>query len=187
MLAAALSYGDADIQRAKAAELSLHRTERLVTLAKIPDAFLWKIKRLELVPLPHAAVTEAAFRVTQIQQAASDGSAIKIDLTLDGNGKAIKHEVGPGTEAANVTTWPDKDPLTLCENSLHYVLDNAVVKPELKPYFEELESLVLNAGKDAEGKLIAVIDMRAKDTKPILRVWIKTDGNFAAAQFVTQE
>ena len=73
------------------------------------------------------------------------------------------------------------------ENSLHYVLDNVVAKPELKPYFDHFEILSLTAVKGTDGKLLARSDITATGATKILRVWIGADGNFASAEFVARE
>ena len=176
----------AQITNAKAAELSLHRIERLVILKKIEESFQSKVKSLSLVLLPHQDPTEASFKATIFQYPATDGSQKSIDIILNEDGKAIGQTVNAGGEALGAPTWPDpnKDPVTLAENSLHYILEGAVTKPELLPYFNGLTSFAITQETNSEGIIHAVVDIGAGPENPILRIRIKTNGDYESAEFL---
>lgn len=174
------------VANSKAAELSLHRLERLVILKKIEESYQNKIKGIKLELIPHREETEPGFKSTILQYPGTDGTQMSLEVILDGAGKAIKHTAVKGTEAQDVVTWPDKDAATLCENALHYVQDNAATKPELVPYNQNLTELSLSPGTNSSGASVAVVDIQAGAQAAILRVRMKLDGTFDSAEFIAR-
>jgi hypothetical protein len=174
------------VTQAKAAELALHRVERLVVLKKIEESFETKIKNLRLELVSHSTPDAPSYKVTILQYPGADGKQKALELMMNEEGKALTSNVLPGSDAVNSPTWPDKDPVTLCENSLHYVLEGASTKPELVPFFQKLTSFSLSEGTNAAGEKVAVVDMRTNDRDPILKVKMKMDGTFDSAEFVNR-
>lgn len=170
------------ISLAKAAELVCHRIERLVTLKRIDAKFLNQFYALQIEALPPSTPTAPAFRVVVSQLPGPDGKFNQIQLLLDASGKADPNVVVTnGTDATQVPIWPDKDPVTLAENSLHYVLDSVATKPALQPYFESIKSLTLSQVKDPSGQILAKAEITSKLTTTVLQVFVKADGNFSSA------
>lgn len=173
----------AKIALAKAAELGVHRVERLVTLKKIDETFLSKFQSVEIVSLTQSAPTDPAFKATASQVPGPDGTQSIVEIFLDGAGKALSNTVKMGTEATTAPRWPEKDPVTLTENALHVVLDG-VNDPKIKPYYLGFKSLVLSQDRDAAGLTIARFKMRSNDADKVLEVVLKTDGTLISKEII---
>jgi len=171
----------ANVSLAKAAELGVHRVERLVTLKKIDETYMSKFMSVAIEGLTQNAPTDPAFKVTAAQVPGPDGKQSKVEILLDGNGKALSHTVKPGTDATAAPRWPDKDPVTLSENAMHVVLDGAN-NPKLKPYFTGFKSLELTQDRDATGLTIARAKMKSMEIPAVLEVTLKTDGTVISSQ-----
>ncbi len=166
------------ISLAKAAELACHRIERLVTLKKIEENFLNRFYSLEAQALPQEEASDPAFKILVAQFPGLEGNSNKIELLMDLNGKTLSHKVIPGPQSEGFPIWPDKDPVTLSENSLHYVLEGWVTNPALIPFFKGLKSLRLTQVKDSQGKILARSEMHSSEMNEVLEVFVGTDGNF---------
>lgn len=173
----------ANIALAKAAELSVHRVERLVTLKKIEEAFLSKFIGVEIEALKQAKPTDPAFKATASQVPGPDGKQSKVEILMDGAGKALSHTVLPGTEATAAPRWPEKDPVTLAENAMHVVLDGKN-DPKFKPYFDGFKSIELSQDRDGTGQTIARGKMKAVGVAKVLEVVLKTDGTVISSQMI---
>lgn len=171
----------ANIALAKAAELAVHRVERLVTLKKIEEPFLGKFQSIEIEGLKQVKPTDPAFKATASQVPGPDGKQSKVEILLDGAGKALSHTVKAGTEATTAPRWPEKDAVTLTENAMHVVLDGKN-DPKFKPYFDGFQSLEITQDRDAAGLTIARTRMKAKDSRKVLEVLLKTDGTVISSQ-----
>lgn len=187
-LVLSLIYADTvqaqSVTRAKLAELSLHRLERLVILKKIEGTFQSKVQSLRLESIPHQTETEASFKSTILQYPGSDGTQKTLEVIMDEAGKAIKNTIAQGADAQGAFEWPDKDATTLCENALHYVQDNVLNKPELLQYDQKFSVFSLAQGTNSSGAIVAVVDIQAGPEVPILRVRMKVDGTFDSAEFI---
>ena len=172
----------ASISLAKAAELGVHRVERLVTLKKIEEPFVGKFQSVEIEALSASKPTDPAFKVTVAQYAGPDGKQSRVEILLDGAGKALSHTVIAGTEATSAPRWPEKDPVTITEAAMHVVLEGKN-DAKLKPYFDGFKSLELSQDRDASGQTIARAKMKAKNVAKVLEVTLKTDGTVISSQF----
>ncbi len=176
-----------EISNVKAAELALHRIERLVILRKIDESYQSKFKGLTLTLLEQTNPAEdPRFEVIAEQYPAADGTKNKLELLLDNNGKALRHAVIAGGAAEGAPTWPDKDPVTLAENALHYVIENTPAQPqipagELLPFQRALTAFTVTSDSDAGGQQWAVVDIASSETRRVLRVNVKIDGTFGSA------
>lgn len=177
------SAGAADkVSPAKAAELTCHRVERLVTLKKIPEEFLTHVSSVEIQPLPGTKPLEPAFRSLTSLVPGSDGRARQLELFLDSAGKALDYRLVDGPAPVRAPVWPDKDPVTLTENALHYVLDNITRLPELKPFHEAFVSIRLEPAQDASGQPVARAELRSRAVPGVLEVILRMDGTFVSAR-----
>lgn len=172
------------VSAAKAAELTCHRIERLVTLKKIPDTFLNRTYSIQLQAIPAAKPTDPAFRTVSSQVPAANGQAQQIEVILSGEGKALEFRVIAGPDSAAAPVWPDKDPVTLTENSLHYVLDNAAKDATLVPFHNAFTSIVLSQVRDSAGAVMSLAQIRSSEVRSVLEVYLKADGTFASARIV---
>lgn len=172
------------VSQAKAAELALHRVERLVILKKIEESFLFQPLRLNLVRLDPQTESDPVFRATLEQFPAIDGTQKNLVLLMNGEGKTLSHVVNSGGEAQGAPQWPDIDPVTLLENALHYILDFSSVQPELTAFDARLSSLVISQSVSDSTGVIAVIDVRAQSHETILRIRIRPNGDFESAEYL---
>ena len=171
---------------AKAAELALHRVERLVILKKIEDSFQSKPKTLKVVAIAHQTPDDPAYKASILELPGADGTQKSVDIIMNEAGKAISFVVNAGTESASPPLWANIDATTLCENSLHYVLDNESTKAELVPYYVGLSQLSIAPGTNAAGAAVAVIEMVISQTAPILRIRMNLDGTLDSSEIVNR-
>lgn len=172
------------ITNAKAAELSLHRVERLVILKKIEDTYQSRFTDLAVTPVAHQADTDPAFQSLLRQGAGADGTFKSLNIVMDATGKAIQHTAIAGSEPSNPVAWSGVDPVTLSENSLHYILDNYTTEPPLQPFYVGLSTLAINPGTDASGAAVAVVEIHATANDPVLKITVKLDGTYESYQIV---
>lgn len=105
LLLTALPSFAADVSLAKAAELGLHRIERLVTLRKIEENF---INKLSAVKIERAQEGAAKFKFLGIQSAGNDGSVRQVEIMMDGSGKEKGFRIINGADAI-APQWPQKE------------------------------------------------------------------------------
>ena len=104
-----------------------------------------------------------------------------IELFINREGRTLRHQVTAAAAADGAPTWLEKDPVTLAENSLHYVLEST--DAAIGPYFRGFSGLELRQGKNAAGQLVAISLIHSSETNKALRVLIKAaDGTFDSAE-----
>lgn len=167
----------------KAAELALHRVERLVTLSKIDEGFLLKFKSLSIKAVPNSD-DETRFISVIEQIPGADGTKNIVEIFQNEDGKGIKHNVKEGTVATVGPVWGQKDPVSLAEEASHYILEGHVTKPELIPYYNNLTGFTLEQGKNSTDETVAVVDYASTASTKILRVRVKLSGEFDSAEFI---
>lgn len=165
-----------DIPPVKAAELACHRVDRLVVLKKIDKSYLSKFQTLQLVELPSNDPSGGKYQVTANQTAPHHGNPLSVSVLIDPTGKVLKHQVYETGSLGPEIAWPGKDPISLAEAGLHYVLDEHLKNEQLRPFAMDFQSLVLlqkpyGSGKLAEmtlfsstttAKLILKLDLNGK-------------------------
>lgn len=170
-----------DVPSGKAAELACHRIERLVTLKKIDASFLTKLYAIQLVRLNAASPTDPVFKAIGIQLPGADGTFKKVEMMMDGAGKSLAQTIIPGTEGPELS-WPGKDPVSLIENALHYVLENGTRKANVKPFLTGLTEIVLSQENGSDGKILAKTVVKSSETANRLEIILKDDGTFVSAE-----
>lgn len=163
---------------AEAAELSLHRIERLVDIKKIDKSYRDQLQRVEIVRLTPSVASDPVFKAVGTQVAGQDGTYNQIDIFMDANGKAIPLDpahLHPGAPAFNPPVWPDKDAVTLLENSIHYI-ENNKTNSTIKPFFDGMSSLVLSQISNG-GNTFAQVLIKSGLTSVTLTVILSLDGN----------
>lgn len=176
-----------NVSNAKAAELALHRIDRLVAQNKIDEDYLLKLKALELSIVPQESPDNPLlpkFRIMAETYAAKDGTKKRLEIWMNAKGKVLEHKPLPGGEPDGAPTWPDKDPVTLAENALHRILDNVSVIPSLVPFFNSLVEFTISPITDETGSLLAAIDVMSSESHDILRIFIAADGTFKGEQYL---
>lgn len=162
---------------AKAAELAVHRIERLVTLKKIDPMF-----RDALVGLTAevTAVSGASFKILGMTAPAVNGVNGRIELWLDAQGKTLSFNVVSAVVPAQPFPWPSKDASTLLEEGLHFVLEGWVTHAEVKAFETGLSSILLKPVTSAQGDLMAEFEVRSTLDSRLLMVSLKADGTFVS-------
>lgn len=169
------------IVKAKAAELTAHRIDRLVSLSKIDGSFLTKTAKMEVVVVQNQAPAYYKVRVSQTQPAS--GEAMQMDVVYDGNGKPLSYNVLAGGNPGPDEGWTGVDAVTLMENGLHYVLENGEKNANVKPFYTALTTITLTKGQ-LNGKTVARTQMKSSESALTLNVYVNLDGTFISAEFV---
>jgi len=165
----------AEVTIAKAAELGLHRIERLVTLKRIEENFL---NKFYAVKIERIATGPTRFRFRGFQSPGVGGNSRQVEILMDEKGKAGTHSVIDGPEAS-APAWPQKDPVTLLENAFHYILDNPA-RPELAPFLKATTEAALEQVQ-AGGVSLVIATFRSSASPKFLEITLKHDGTFVSA------
>ncbi len=169
----AFSAEDPRITTGKIAELAVHRIDRLVTLKKIDPQFL---NRLETIDVTKPQGTPEAYRAVVSQTTPASGAPLQLTLTFDANGKFISFTPVEGGTAGADPAWSPKDPATLMENAMHFVLENTA-KQEIEPYFLSMTRATLGKTIYRE-ESVAVVKFSTSAQAQTLNVYLKMDGKF---------
>lgn len=176
-----------NVSNAKAAELSLHRIDRLVAQKKIEQDYLLKLKGLELSVIPQESPDDPLspkFLMMAETYAAKDGTKKRLQIWMNAKGKVLEHKPLEGGEPDGAPIWPDKDPVTLLENSMHRILENASVVPSLVPFFNSLVEFTISPAFDEAGSLLAQVDVLSSESQDILRIFLTPKGEFKKEQYL---
>ena len=178
-MASSTSWAQA-VSKAKIAELSAHRVERLVTLGKIDSTFNTRLERIDATAVGGNPVAFTSL-VSQTQPAS--GKPMQLQLSWDKDGKPLAYQVVAGGVAGPDPQWPDADAVTLAEDSLHYVLDNAATDPKILQFYNGFTFLVLTKGS-LGGKLVSQAHIESTQTTDKLLIYLNTDGAFNSKNIV---
>lgn len=176
----------ASVNNGKATELALHRVERLVIQNKIDASFQTKLSGVSVKVIPPHHGGDPSFEILIAQYPAADGSRRKVMIPIDSTGKAGTQKVTNGGEAANAPAWPEKDSISLFEESLHWLAEQSKTKPEFSAIESALSVVSLTQVTGQGGSLLAQVDLEGKEKEPFLRVRLKTDGTFDSSEFVSR-
>lgn len=166
------AHNDPTMSKAKIAELSAHRADRLVALGKIDAAFVKNIEKIEVVDVLNAAPVAYKTLVSQAQP--QSGSPLQLELQFDHDGKPLSFKVLPGGTSGAVTQWPAKVAGELIENGMHYVLENSA-NAMVTPYFKDLSGLIIVKGSLA-GKDVALLQIASSSQTKKLNIYVNLDG-----------
>ena len=171
----------APIAVAKASELTCHRIERLVTLKKIDETFMTKLHTVTIQILPQGSSADPYFKATASQYIGADGTMNQVDIFMDDQGKALSYVVKPGAVAQAAPVWPDKDTVTLMENSLHYIIEEGPTNANVKPFYTGFTEHALTQVTDAQGQTLSRMEVHSSQTNKVLEIFLKVDGTFVSA------
>lgn len=179
----AVSASAQDAPRGKAAELSLHRLEKLVILRRIDPSFLTASTSVTL----EAPRTEDPYYIAKIAQVpGADGTRKVLEVQLDFEGRVLRHSVAAGAESVGAPVWPDKDPVTLMEYALHCVVGELIGTSTvcadrmaiLEPYLNGFKALTLAPVLGADGVPTgAVVTLEAEGVEKALKVRFQVNGD----------
>ena len=165
---------------AKVAELTAHRIDRLVSLGKIDRDFLMRLEKVEVSVVNQGSV---AFMVKASQTQQENGNQpMELGLSFDKDGKVLSYQVVAGGTPGPDPQWPDKDAVTLTEDALHYVLDNAG-EPEVRKFYNGLKMFVLTK-VELNGAVVARGQIHSSLTTDKLNIYVRLDGMFISAEIV---
>jgi len=161
-----------DVTLARAAELGCHRIERLRDLGRIHESYVNKFQSLRIEENSSGG---GKFKFTAFQAPGTNGSAHQIELNLAADGKVVgAHKEITGTDGTS-PLWPDKDPVTLTENGLHFVLENGPINAEIAPFFNALTEAFITQVQES-GQTLARVQFKNSQSAKVLEVTLKTDG-----------
>lgn len=166
-----LAHDDPKISTAKIAELSAHRSDRLVALGKIDASFVQKMDNIEVTKLSGGP---AAYKAIVSQTQPQTGSPLQLELQFDHDGKPLSFKVLAGGSAGPDMQWSPKSAGELIENGMHYIIDNST-NGTIAPYFSDFTNLVLVKGT-LSGKEIALVQVTANSQAKPLNVYVNLDG-----------
>lgn len=168
------------VTKAKVAELTSHRIDRLVSLNKIDKSFLTKLVKMEVSVLENQEPAYYKVHVTQTQP--TQGQAQQMDVIFDDDGKPLSYSVIPGGASGPDDGWTGVDPVTISENALHYVLENGETDAKVKPFYTGLTTVSLEKGL-LNGQITAKVQMTSAETNTKLNVYLNLDGTFISTNF----
>jgi hypothetical protein len=169
-----------NVTSAKIAELTAHRIDWLVTLKKIDATFNSKLEKVEVSAAGPAPV---AFRSLVSQTQPAQGNPIQVELLFDVTGKPLSFQVLPGGVAGPDPMFNGgQNAVSLFENSLHYVLDNAKDK-QIAPFYNGLTSVTLVKGKLGSMD-VSQAHILSTATTSKLNVYLMLDGMFMSSEVV---
>ncbi len=165
---------------AKAAELSAHRIDRLVALGKIDASFMKNVTTIQVAVIQNQPPVFFKVRVSQAQPA--QGAPLQVDISFDDEGKPLAFQTVAGGVAGPDQNWPDKDPVSLSENCMHYILENNA-DAQVGLFDKGLASFVLTKGT-LNGQAVAQGQVTSSLTSDKLNVYLKLDGTLISAEVV---
>lgn len=169
----------AQVTPAKVAELAAHRIDRLVTLGKIDAAFSTRVEKIEVMAAGPAPV---AFKSVISQTQPAQGAPIQLEILFDAAGKPLSFKVVAGGVAGPDPKWTGKGPVSLFENSLHEVLENAD-DAEIAPFNTGLTSVTLVKGT-FNGMEMSRAQVISSATTKKLNVYLMLDGSFMSSEII---
>lgn len=166
-------------ENAKIAELAFHRLERLVLLKKIDPSFQSKYISLDFVNLEPQNPEDPHYRVILKQTPDKDDKVSTLTLLMDQEGKTLSHDAKLMTTINEAPVWPDKDPVTLSENSLHFVEEEqAKGNTDIIPFYEGLNRMTISQFND-QGTIKARVAIESTKNSKTLIVLLNMDGTFS--------
>lgn len=179
-IAAAAHPGAPGASNAKAAELAAHRIDRLVATGKIDASFMKNVQTIQVAVVEGQAPVFYKVRVSQNRPA--QGSPLQVDISFDEDGKPLAFQAVAGGVTGPDAGWSDKDAVSLAENCLHYVLENAA-DSKVAPFEKGLTSFVLTKGS-LNGQAVARGQITSSLTSEKLNVYLKLDGTLISAEVI---
>lgn len=167
----------AGITQVEAAELSLHRAERLIDLGKIDETYSGNFHSLAFEVLPGPVVAgQAQYRIVHQQVPNSDGTANKLELLEDSDGKPVPNDfkTTEGSPSSNPPQWPDKIATELTEEPLHAI--TRLNKDEYQDFIKNLATITLFQTKAPDGTLRALVVVTARGTTDTLETLVLENG-----------
>jgi len=152
-----------------------------VTLSKIDETFVSHFYGVSIEKLAQSQPTDPVFKARGIQVPGANGASLEVDIFMDATGKALSNTLpAGGADSVNPPTWPSADAVTLGEDSMHYILDNAPTQADLQPFYTNFLSLILTQVQDAQGQILSHATVRSSSTNLILEIFLKPDGSFSS-------
>ena len=127
---------------------------------------------------------DIAFQADLQQYPDGEGERSTLSVFMNDEGKALKHTVATKGVAENSPSWPNKDPVTLSENALHFVLEEGEKgNQSILPFYNALNYLEINQLKDEDGSIRALVKIKSSQSGKVLIVKMNEDGTFNSHRF----
>lgn len=167
------------IATARIAELTAHRIDRLVSLGKIDASFNTSTEKIEITTTDTAP---AAFKALVTQTRPTQGEPLQLEILFDAAAKPLSYQVIAGGVVGSEPQWVGVNAVTLLEESLHEVLENAD-NAQFAPFYTNLTSVTLTREQLNENP-VARAQVTSKDTAAKLNIYFKLDGSFIFSEIV---
>jgi hypothetical protein len=167
------------IATARIAELAAHRIDRLVSLGKIDASFNTNTEKIEITTTESAPV---AFKALVSQTKPTQGEPLQLEILFDAAAKPLSYQVIAGGVAGADPQWTGVNAVSLFEESLHEVLENAD-NAQFAPFYTNLTSVTLTRELLNESP-VARAQVISKETVSKLNIYFKLDGSFISSEIV---
>jgi hypothetical protein len=164
---------------ARVAELTAHRIERLISLGKIDASYSTRTENIEITAAGPAPV---AFKALVSQTKPLQGAPLQIEILFDGAAKPLSFNVIPGGIAGSDPLWTDVNAVSLFEEALHEVLENAE-NIQFAPFYANLTSVKLTK-EFSNNMVVARAQVSSSETAAKLNIYFKLDGTFVSSELV---
>lgn len=180
-----------ETSNARAAELSLHRIERLVILKKISGTFLTQLSKITLLKPSQTQPTDPFFRSQLLQVPAHDGSQSALEIPMDHDGKALSFTQTLNTAVENPVIWPGVDSATLLEDSLHCLQGELIGESNLCQTTSDLRDFdsnflsasILQKSNDS-GNIYAEITISKLNSGERVQIRLTPSGNLVESESI---
>ena len=182
VIAATLSW--ADVTRSKAAELSVHKAERLVSLGKIEETYLTNLVEIELtdvVQMPNGTIYKSHLK----QFPGADNTQKILEVLMDKDGRVTAYSVIEGAVSSDPLEWPITDSAGLFEAALHYLIENGPSDPAVKPFDSDYTRMVISQEPDGNTVRAHFRSYSSTNTSQTENVYVKADSAFDHAEITT--
>lgn len=164
-----------------AAELAVHRVDKLILLKKVDSAFKTKLRSVEVVNLQNGGAGKPTFQIVISQEGDAGAMAPMLTIVSDESGKPLSNSVMAGKAATRPTVWTAKDPGTLIEIASHHVEHLAGSDKKIAQFIKPLKAIRIMQGT-LSGKLVARVEFIANGVKEKLTMFLALDGTLISTE-----
>lgn len=171
----------APVANLSAAELAVHRADKLAVLKKIDSGFRSKLRSVEVFNLQNGGAGKPTFQVVISQEGEAGAMAPMLTIVLDETGKALSNSVMAGKSPARPTVWSPKDPGSLVELASHYLEKSAKSDAKIAQFIKPLKAIRIMQGT-LSGKLVARVEFIANGVNEKLTMFLALDGTLISTE-----
>lgn len=156
------------------AELALHRIEKLVQLNRVEAAYISNFQNVSVEALTQANPNDPAFKTIVSQTDNAQVAPPRVNLLHKSDGKVLSHTIASGIAGAALT-WPNKDPLTISEATLHYIEEHGQHQTPLLLFDVGFKDLTVSQ-ETRNNVLVAIVNVTSNSSEQYAEFVISMDG-----------